>query len=390
MSGSTGGTGTKPSLSVCVLTWDGGRRLRGLLAQVRPFADEIVVGVDAASGRRTWNLASRHADVAFRFAHVGSCNPARMPALGFCSGEWVLALDDDERVDGALPALLPALLSDARYTHYWFPRKWLLRRLPPIYVRGLPWFPDWQLRLFRNDPRLVWHAAAPHTPFRVMGAGCHESRTSILHLERLVLTPEQRMAKVERYRSIGSGGLHEALYGEMNGQPLQRLEGRASSSFTVGIRRVKPNRVLPLVQPVLPFSALPPWRAELAVEMPPVLWPGERAPVRISATNRGALRWVPPSHPWPRLYLSYHVRDRAGHVVAWDGARTPVGRVVDPGETAEFLASFLAPEAPGDYLVEWDLVSEQECWFAEAGGAPVVAWVRVRASQQAMEPKLVV
>jgi hypothetical protein len=71
------------------------------------------------------------------------------------------------------------------------------------------------------------------------------------------------------------------------------------------------------------------------------------------------------------LYFSYHLFDDQGKVVLWDGDRTPVGRIVDPGEAAEFLVLFGAPETPGTYDVEWDMVSEGQCWFAETGSPPV-------------------
>jgi hypothetical protein len=56
-----------------------------------------------------------------------------------------------------------------------------------------------------------------------------------------------------------------------------------------------------------------------------------------------------------------------GTMLEWDGARTPVGRIVDPGEEAGFLVLFEAPEEPGDYLVGWDVVDEGDVWFSQCG-----------------------
>ena len=40
---------SRPTLSLCILTKDSGSRMRDLLLDGRRFADEIVVGADAAS-----------------------------------------------------------------------------------------------------------------------------------------------------------------------------------------------------------------------------------------------------------------------------------------------------------------------------------------------------
>ena len=51
--------------------------------------------------------------------------------------------------------------------------------------------------------------------------------------------------------------------------------------------------------------------------------------------------------------------------------------MVEPGESARFLLDFLAPGDPGEYVIEWDLVSEGECWFADCGGGTARALLRV-------------
>jgi hypothetical protein len=71
-----------------------------------------------------------------------------------------------------------------------------VERRPLTYLHGAPWFPDWQLRLFRNDRRRVWHPGILHSGFRVVGAARHESRTAILHYEPVVLSEDERRAKI--------------------------------------------------------------------------------------------------------------------------------------------------------------------------------------------------
>jgi hypothetical protein len=368
------------TLSVCILSWNGERRLPGALESVDAFADEIVVGVDSASDDRTLEVARARADRVFLFEHPGTPEPARLLFLEQATGDWILLLDDDERAEEGFGPLMPQLLGDDRYTHYAFPRKWMVPGSAKRYVRTLPWFPDWQVRLFRNDPRLVWHAPASHSSYRVVGPGCREDRVALLHLERALQPANERLLKVLRYRGLGGRGRFEEFYA-----PFPREASTALEESAVAPRRGGPfstprdraGIVDLTVHPVVGRSPLPPWGARLDVRHPMVARAGDRVVATVLATNVGGLRWIPPTLEWPRLFISYHLRDPAGEVLIWDGARTPIARVVDPGETASFLPFLEAPGEPGDYVLEWDLVSEGECWFGECGSASVSVSLRV-------------
>ena len=372
---------SRPTLSLCILTKDSGSRMRDLLLDGRRFADEILVGVDAASSDETESVAAGLADVVFRFEHAGVQEHARLLLLEFASAEWVLALDDDERMDSAFGDLRAELLSDLRYTHYWFPRKWLTQLQPPAHLDALPWLPDWQLRLFRNDRKLVWASPRLHDPYMVIGMGCREDRTAIVHYERVIFDEDVRRRKMANRRNRWGASPYDEFYGSVSGVPTSPLENppmpveaeagaRAPARVVEGIHST--NR-----------SLLPPWSAELSVPTSRTECAGRRFLVEVTAINRGDLRWVPPQEGWPRLFLSYHLRDVGDEVRVWDGERTPVARVVDPGEPARFYAEAIAPDEQGDYILEWDLVSEGECWFSECGSMPARTALRVVPDERA-------
>jgi len=349
--------------------------LAQLLGEVSGFADEIVVGVDASSTDRTREVASRWADVLFRFEHpTGTVSPARMLPLEYASGDWVLSVDDDELMDAAFPSLLPELLRSTRYTHYWFPRKWIVHQHPLEYVHARPWFPDWQLRLFKNDKSLVWHSPKVHYRYRVIGTGCWETRTSILHFERLKVNAAQRAEKVRRYRAAGSDQLTEPFYGPLDSRNFRILNEPSPSEV---IRNLRHGKLVPGVIRVASESSLPPWKASLRVKMPLEISAGEQLSVDVTAMNIGTLAWHPPTQNWPNLKISYHTLDEAGKMITWNGDRTPIGRIIEPGESANFLVSFKAPQKSGNYFVEWDMVSEDECWFAECGSRTMKLPIRV-------------
>jgi hypothetical protein len=76
--------------------------------------------------------------------------------------------------------------------------------------------------------------------------------------------------------------------------------------------------------------------------------------------------------PWrSRLHLSYHWLDERGNPIVWDGRRTPLVRVVEPGETLRQELAVRAPIPPGRYRLAVDLVEEHRFWLAELGNAPL-------------------
>jgi glycosyl transferase family 2 len=364
--------GSGRTLSVCIVARDAGSRLRELIEHVGGFADQIVVGVDDASTDDTLDVARAVADIVVRFAHPRMPDPALMDVLRFARGDWILSLDDDERVDGRFPALLPELLEDERHSHYWFPRKWVVDADPPRYVRAHPWYPDWQLRLFRNDLRTVWHPVEVHEGYRVVGMGSHEARTSIVHLERLLTTERDRQEKVRRYRRFRGDRRHEDYYGPIDRSQVFPLEDPPVDAPGLRDAGQREGRVVEGVRRGLEPGTPPPWGAMLGASTPARVEAGSHHTVEVLTENTGALRWIPPREDWPRLFLSYHVARPDGAIAEWDGARTPIGAIVDPGERWLSLARFVAPTKPGEYLVGWDVVSEGEIWFSQCGSA--IAW----------------
>jgi hypothetical protein len=87
--------------------------------------------------------------------------------------------------------------------------------------------------------------------------------------------------------------------------------------------------------------------------------------VTVEVDNAGTAPWR------ERLLLSYHWLDERGNPIVWDGRRTPLVRVVEPGETLRQELALRAPIPPGSYRLAVDLVEEHRFWLAELGNAPL-------------------
>lgn len=91
---------------------------------------------------------------------------------------------------------------------------------------------------------------------------------------------------------------------------------------------------------------------------------GEPVTGRCQARNTGRNLWLPSDAPHGPVQVGVHLYDRAGWLLDRDYARIPLDRrdSVRPGEVVEISFALPAP-APGEYRLEFDLVSEMVCWF---------------------------
>ena len=113
----------------------------------------------------------------------------------------------------------------------------------------------------------------------------------------------------------------------------------------------------------------------LSVERGPVE-AGTLVRVTVDAENAGSAPWRTRGAE-DGLFLSYHWLDERGNPIVWDGIRSPLARVVAPGETLHQELSVRAPIPPGPYRLAIDLVEEHRFWLAELGNDSYVEDVEV-------------
>jgi hypothetical protein len=363
----------RPRLTVSILTRNSEAVLARRIAEAKSFADEVLVGVDAESVDGTLAVARANADVVYQVRHPGQLAPARMLALELASGDWILSLDDDESMEDTFDAIVPELLADPAVTHYWFRRKWAVAGPSCEHLFAPPWYPDWQLRLFRNDRTLVWKPARPHSGYRAQGPGAFETRADILHYEQVQCDPAERARKLESYRRIIGSAVANDMYHPPDGLPRRPFRPRTRTGDRPGLGRFLEGTR----EPTGPYWA--PWGATfVGIDMPREAAAGVPFLALVTVRNSGDMAWHPVGRRGGGLHLAHHLLSADGRMLAWDGPRYSVPRVVPPGGEAEFTCEVRAPAEPGDYLFEWDMVSEGECWFSEGGSSVARSELRVR------------
>ncbi|MBK8190372.1 MAG: glycosyltransferase [Vampirovibrionales bacterium] len=212
--------GRRQKLSTCIITMNAESRIRPLLEYIRPFSDEIVVGVDSKTTDNTFQACEGLADELFTIENdAPTCNGGLEALVKRCHGDWVLRLDDDEFPEPAFARFKDGLLSSELFTHYKLPRLHLSSvERDPLEISGpapyhLSWirdgylYPDFQLRLFRNDPALLsFPGPVGHGSIQCEG---RRGKLNSVHLVHLNLAMNPRFAreqKLDRYIARHNGG----------------------------------------------------------------------------------------------------------------------------------------------------------------------------------------
>ena len=91
--------------------------------------------------------------------------------------------------------------------------------------------------------------------------------------------------------------------------------------------------------------------------------PGVHNPFRVRVRNEGDTHWPGGHSRNPVIRLSYHWRaTKDGDVIA-EGLRSPLPGPLAPGEACIAPVIVAAPEEPGQYILQFDLVHENVRWF---------------------------
>jgi glycosyltransferase involved in cell wall biosynthesis len=103
------------SLSVAIIARDEQRHIADALTSVAGLATEVVVLLDSRTRDQTALICQAHGARVIVEAWRGYA-PQRNRVLDLCIGDWVLLLDADERLTGALADEIRAVLSGDRET----------------------------------------------------------------------------------------------------------------------------------------------------------------------------------------------------------------------------------------------------------------------------------
>lgn len=388
-------TSARPSLSVCCMTGDPPEQVVAVLEPWRAVADEIVVAVDDRVDREALGALCALADVVIRFRYRAPVDRTRPWLAAQCSGRWLLMVDGDEVPSPALVERVPALVADPDVLQYRLARRWVWPD-PGHWLAEVPWWPDFQPRLVRNEPAMLRFGAQPHRSLLGVHPADHVLEP-LYHLDTVLRAPAERRRKARAYEAAdpgreayGGGPLSATFYepertATLRPRPVPR-EDRPwiDRAIAAGAGPGRPARtgLGPPVRTVAAAevdAAAPPFRFEdgwhradlEVVDVDLRLAPGEIRPVLLRVRNRSSVLWPDAGDPAPELRASYHLLDAAGAVVVAEGLRTALPRRLRPGADCVVPVLVAAPDRPGRYELQVDLVDEGVRWFGAVASAPI-------------------
>lgn len=135
------------SISVIVITKNEEGNIRKCLDTVS-WADELII-VDSYSDDKTVEIVKEYTDKIFLKKWNNSFSEQKNFGISKANGKWALVLDADERLSPELQEKIKKIINNGEYDGYWFSRKTYI--IPTRYLAHGFFYPDYQLKLFRNN-----------------------------------------------------------------------------------------------------------------------------------------------------------------------------------------------------------------------------------------------
>lgn len=374
-------------LSVCCLTDDTTQRTAATLALLRPVADEIVLAVDARVPSGSLRFYRGLVDRLVRYEYAPPIERALAWLHAQCSGDWILRIDSDEVPSAPLLDTLPELVRARDVHQFPVPRRWLMGD-PGHWLDEHPWSPDYSFRLVRNDPATLWfpgvqHSSAyPARPARYL-------EFPLYHLDCLLRGYDERAAKVARYDEnpvvAADGSTADALFylpEDHATLPPAIVPSEDASLIEAVIEAAQRTRQADTEKPIdLPEAGRreidahwdersvceDAYKATLRlIEQDRRMRAGERREFHFRIHNQGSETWPFGPHRRPEVTVCYRWLLADGTVLVPEGLHSPLTADLRPDTSDVVPATLDAPESPGRYLLEADLVHNRTRWFGAA------------------------
>ncbi len=163
-------------LSVVIITKNEEGKIEKCLESV-VWADEIII-VDSYSDDHTVEIASKYTDKIFLKKWSNSFSKQKNFGISKAQKAWILVIDADECLSSSLQKGVKKIINNGIYDGYWFSRKTFLS--PSRYLKYGFFYPDYQLRLFRNGLGIKYKKRV-HEELRIAGNRVVYIKKDILH-----------------------------------------------------------------------------------------------------------------------------------------------------------------------------------------------------------------
>jgi hypothetical protein len=322
------------------------------MEEVRNVFDELVIFIDEK--RVTPGSAQRAEEVATRVQYykVDAWYDWDLEAMArACESDWVFIIDHDEQLSPEWrQGQWRQLLETTQFTHFWLSRRWIVQS--GKYIVSDPWWPDLQLRLFKNNLEGTTFPTRLHDTIHVPGPGAYLQTLAIHHHVLWLLSRKARVEKVRHYERLRPGGGLGHLYLHENYRPPEALLPKPKS--------LNVNTEIQWMDELPPDDI-----AKVSCRMggvPPIVRPGGLFWIDADVANMTS-RPLYPLPPYP-VRLAYHwIKKATRRVIVFEGHRSGLFPHVGANETMHCRMAIVAPYRPGEYILQASIVQDGVCWF---------------------------
>lgn len=190
-------------LSAYVATRNGATRnppgtFAQLLARLCDLADEVVVAVDYSTTDDTFEVARGFTAAVYHFAHDPMWSEMRRQSFRRCTGDWIFAMDDDDRLSSAWSRdILDMLMASRPTTHYWIPSRYFVDG--DSYLCIAPWIGHFSVQLYRNIESIASIPATLHYQLAIAGEPAYLSGLYVDAMDFVWHDKRYREAKIAAY-----------------------------------------------------------------------------------------------------------------------------------------------------------------------------------------------
>ncbi len=148
------------SITAVVITHNEELNLKNCLESIK-WVNEIII-VDSFSTDKTLLISKKYTNKIYSYKFSNDFSQTRNFALSKASGDWILVLDADESISKYSEFIIHKLVVDNIFDGYWFPRRNYINENK--YLKHGYFYPDLQLRLFRNNKKIIYSGRIHEQP----------------------------------------------------------------------------------------------------------------------------------------------------------------------------------------------------------------------------------
>jgi hypothetical protein len=342
-------------------------RLTDLLGKLKNLSDELVVIIDSAE-YSVYKTIEVYANSIKCIPGKGFFEAYYEDILRNCTCEWILRIDDDEILDDAWSKEeLQKLSEDTYATGYWFPRRWFIN--DKEYICTSPWYPDYQLRFFRNLPGIMILPKHIHEVLTVYG---EVRRVDNLFIDHFCLIEDvnHRKEKVEKYKLLNPYNSCDKYY--LYEKYTYDLATKISNDSIIYINECS------IIQGKNDYCIK---ISEINLKKKMIC--GETYAGSIKITNYTRKTFLPDSNLHNNynnnIFISYHIyKDNyMNEEYSFDNRRFFLPSRLLPNESIDILISIEAPSIDGDFYIRFDIVEEHVTWFSQQNKADMYPLVKI-------------